>query len=718
MLLLLAASALAAQEPISVPLVNTPPVLDGVVNEAEWRLAGRLGALRQVEPVEGAEPSERTEVFLCHDGTALYIGLRCLDSVATEIHASLRRRDADLDADDRVEVLLDTFLDRRNGYFFQIGAGGSRGDALIGSNGMQFAKSWDTLWEGEVSRDADGWYAELRIPASSLGMSEIHESFGFNVRRILKRKNEEMRWASPERRLRFFTPSSAGLLKDVSSLQAGSGIDAVPYVKARARMDHLTGKNDFEMDAGLDLRWRITPALTTTFTTNTDFAETEVDSRVINLDRFSVYFPEKRDFFLEDTNIFAFGGLGGFRSSGGEPLPLFTRTIGISAAGEPVPILAGARVSGRVGEWNMGALAVSLDELTNTPATNLGVVRVSRNILDESSVGVLATMGDPLSRGREATLGADFTWRTMHFMGDHVLRADAFVLGTMQESTNAADDSGWAVGGRIMHPGDEFFAEAAWQEVSEAFDPALGFVPRNGVRHLKSRFGWTPRFNSAVRELEFGIDPDVWLWRDNGDVQSATIGIQFFGIELASEDELKLFVVPERQGLREPFEITNGVVIPAGDHEFTRWGGEIMTSNARPIGLFAEVLCGEFFGGTASSIGGGVEWRPTPGFMLSLGAQQDSVSLPQGDFDVELAKLRAQWDISTDLSLAVFAQYDTESQNLGINARLHWALKDGDDVHLVVNQGLQERDILRPGAAGFEAVSTDIALKCGLTFRF
>lgn len=716
-LLMLVAAGLAAQEPVKVPLLVPAPVIDGVVNADEWRMAGRITNLRQVEPVEGAEPTERTEILLCHDGDAICIGIRCHDSEPENVHASLRRRDADLDPDDRVEILIDSYLDRRNGYFFQMGAGGSRGDALIGSNGMQFAKSWDTLWEGTVTQDAGGWSAELRIPAASLGMSATHESFGFNVRRIIKRKNEEVRWASPERRLRFFTPSSAGLLTGLADLNSGSGIDAVPYVKAHAHRDWQSGENLFEMEAGLDVRWRITPALTATFTSNTDFAETEVDSRVISLERFSVYFPEKRDFFLEDANIFSFGGLGGFRSSGGEPLPLFTRTIGLAADGTPVPILGGARISGRAGDWNLGALGVSLEDASGTPATSLGVVRVSRNILDESSVGLLGTFGDPLSLGRTATLGADFTWRTTRFMGEHVLRADVFVLGTLQDDASTGD-SGWAVGARILHPGDAFHAELAWQEVSEAFDPALGFVPRRGVRHLRSEFAWHPRFTGAVREIEFGIEPDVWLWRDNGDIQSATVGIQFFGIELASEDELKLFVMPEREGLREPFEISDGIIIPAGEHDFTRVGAEITTSNARPIAFFAEGLTGSFFGGTATTIGGGVEWRPTPGFMLSLGAQQDSVDLPQGAFDVRLGQLRAQWDLSTELSLALFAQYDTESGNMGINTRLHWALKDGDDFHLVINQGLVERDLLRPGAAGFEAVNTDIALKFGMTFRF
>ncbi len=715
--LLLVAATLAAQEPVNVPLLVPAPIIDGVVGEAEWSMAGRLTQLRQVEPVEGAEPSERTEVLLCHDGDALYIALRCHDSEPEKVLATLRRRDADLDPDDRVEIILDTFLDHRNAYFFQIGAGGSRGDALIGSNGMQFAKSWDTIWDGAVTRNETGWSAELRIPAASLGMSATHESFGFNVKRVIKRKNEEARWANPERRLRFFTPSSAGVVSGLDSLKTGSGIDAVPYVKSHMHRDWQTGEDILELDAGLDVRWRITPALTATFTCNTDFAETEVDSRVISLERFSVYFPEKRDFFLEDANIFSFGGLGGFRGSGGEPLPLFTRTIGLTADGTPVPILGGARVSGRAGDWNLGALAVSLEEAAGTPATSLGVARISQNILDESSVGMLATFGDPLSLGREATVGADFTWRTTRFMGEHVLRADVFVLGTAQEDSGAGD-SGWAAGARILHPGDDITAELAWQEVSAAFDPALGFVPRRGVRHLRSEFAWHPRFEGVVRQLEFGIEPDIWLWRDDGHIQSATLGIQFFGIELASEDELKLFVVPEQEGLREPFEISKGIIIPAGDHAFTRVGAEFTTSNARPIALFAEGLTGAFFGGSATSIGGGIEWRPAPGFMLSLGAQQDSVNLPQGAFDVQLAQLRAQWDLSTELSLALFAQYDTESRNMGINARLHWALKDGDDLHLVINQGLVERDLLKPGAAGFEAVTTDIALKLGLTFRF
>ncbi|MSR74215.1 MAG: hypothetical protein EXS14_01925 [Planctomycetes bacterium] len=718
--LLLSALPLCGQHSADVPECPRRPVIDGVITPDEWDSATRISDFRQVEPVEGGEPSERTVLWLCADADSLYIAVQCFDSEPEKIIATLQRRDANLDPDDRIEIILDTFLDKRNAYFIQLGAGGSRGDALIGNNGTQFSKDWDGIWEGAVSRNSEGWMAEFALPAASFSMSADHRSFGFNIERTIKRKNEEIRWANPSRRWRFFTPVSAGIINGLERLDQGHGLDIRPYVKARATRDWMDQTSHSSLDLGFDARWRINSALTATFTVNTDFAETEVDSRVINLERFPVFFPEKRDFFLEDVSIFAFGGLGGMRGALGDPVPLFTRSIGLAADGRTVPILGGVRVTGRMNDWNIGVLDVQLDSIAGLPGGNIGVARISRNILEESTVGILATGGDPASLGRDAMAGADFTWRISDFLGDKVLKADFFALGTFPDSTlfTADEDFGWALGAKLTYPNDIVFAELSWREISESFDPALGFSPRQGVRRLLAGFEYRPRLGTNIRRLEFGIQPDVWLWRDTGEVQSATIEFKPIGIELESEDEFALVIAPEWSGLREPFEIYEGVIIPPGLYDFVNAGVEFSSSNSRALRCEGGAVFGTFYGGHATRIGGELEYRPGSGLLFALGAEHDSVTLPQGNFSVALASLRTEVQFSPNVSWMNFVQYDTESRSIGINSRLHWSLRDGDDAYLVLNQGLQERDILSPNVSGFEPTTTNLALKLALTFRF
>ncbi len=695
-------------------------MIDGVLAPNEWDAATHITDFRQVEPVEGGAPSEKTVLFLCADAEAIYIAVQCFDSEPDKIIGTLARRDADLDPDDRIEIILDTFRDKRNAYFIQIGAGGSRGDALIGGGGTQFTKDWDGIWQGAMQRNSEGWTAEIALPAASFSMSADHQSFGFNIARFIKRKNEELRWANPTRRWRFFTPVSAGIISGLGGLQQGHGLDIRPYLKVHSTRDWMDQTNHSSLDLGVDARWRINASLAATFTVNTDFAETEVDSRVINLERFPVFFPEKRDFFLEDASIFAFAGMGGMRGTPGDPLPLFTRRIGLVDDGRTVPILGGVRLTGRVDQWNIGVLDVQLDSIDNLPSTNIGVVRISRNILEESSVGMIASTGDPENLGRDAMAGADFSWRISNFLGDKVLKADVFALGSFQDAATSGrpEDFGYALGAKITYPNDTIMAELAWREISDSFDPALGFVPRRGVRRVLAGFDYLPRIGGDIRRLGFGVHPDVWLWRDTGEVQSASVECQFFGIEFESEDEFALKLKPEWSGLREPFEISSGVIIPTGLYDFSSVAAEFQTSNSRSVRGEGGVVFGTFYGGHATRFRGEIEMVPAAGIIVALGGEHDQVRLPQGDFDISVATLRTEVAFSPQLTWMNFAQYDTESRSIGINSRLHWTMRDGDDAYLVLNQGMQARDILSPGLSGFEPTTTDLALKLAFTFRF
>ena len=289
------------------PTAVARPVIDGRLDEEVWQRATPLGALRQVVPVAGAAPSEATDVLLFYDDEMLYVGLRCWDRDPAGIRATQMQRDANLDPDDRVEILVDPFLDRRNAFWFQIGAAGSRGDALVTANGANFNKQWDGIWYGRARTDSRGWFAEMALPVATLRFDPATRAWGFNLRRHIRRRNEEVRWAAATPRLRFFTVANAGTLHGVEGLRQGLGVDVRPFGVVEYRRDRVDDRQFTRGDFGGDVLYRLTPNVKLSLSINTDFAETEVDEQRVNLTRFPLFFPEKRDFFLEDSGIFAFG---------------------------------------------------------------------------------------------------------------------------------------------------------------------------------------------------------------------------------------------------------------------------------------------------------------------------------------------------------------------------------------------------------------------------
>lgn len=704
-----------------VPTTETPPTIDGRIHDSEWQGAAVIDDLMQVEPLEGVPASERTVLYLLVDRDNLYIALQAYDSEPGRILASQITRDAQLDPDDRIELVFDTFHDRRNGYFFQIGPGGSKGDALIANNGTFFNKSWDGIWEGKAVIHEHGWSAEIALPAKTLSLDRGLDTWGFNVKRHIKRKNEQAQWANPTRRDRLFQMSSAGTISGLAVLDPGIGLDVVPFVSAKNLRTHTTlrpdesGRESTRIEPGLDVRYKITPSLTGTFTANTDFAETEVDSRVVNLTRFPVFFPEKRDFFLEDSGIFSFGDLEN------DLVPFFSRRIGLSAEGEPVPLLAGAKLTGRVGRINLGLLDVATDELGALSGQNLAVVRASVNVLSESQAGVIFTAGDPGSDGDNALAGADFSWRTRRFRGDRVLRFDAFVLATRDEPEGDQDSvDGHAVGLSIDYPNDTVEAELTVQEISADFRPDLGFVRRRGIRRLSGRYEWQPRPRSGpVRRFTFGAQPEViWKLADD-EIETAEYRVIPFEVLFHSGDRIGTAVIPTEERLLAPFEIAEGVVIPSGTYRFERFEVGVELADTRRVYGEIGVELGTFFTGRRDTYELDVSFRPLRKLTLTTEAEHNDVRLDEGDFTTNLARLRTTVDFDPEISWITFAQWDDQTDSLGINSRLRWILSPGREVFLVWNRAYATRDPLeRDPDFTLTPRTTDTTVKVEYTLRF
>ncbi len=431
-------------------------------------------------------------VRVLYDEDNLYVGILCRDGDPRAVVSTQLARDGELDVDDHVSVVLDPFFDQRNGFFFQVNPAGARTDGQISNNQERLTFNWDGIWNAGARRTDDGWVAEIAIPFKTLRFKPGQTTWGFNVERSIKRKQEEDRWASARKDVWISNLSKAGLLTGLENLRQGRGWELRPYVSGGEEL------SDGKFKAGLDVTKNLAPNLTGVLTVNTDFAETEVDARQINLTRFPLFFPEKRQFFLEGAGTYDVAGLG---TRNPDFIPFFSRRIGLVGTEESqeVPILAGAKLAGRLGNYNIGFLDVEtqkVDEIEVDGETrslerqNLLAARLSRNVFRQSSVGFFATRGNPDGTGDNSMVGADMRLATSTFRGDKNL---SLALWVARSDDGAHGRSDGAFGAQLDFPNDLWDVSVNFKHFGDAFVPAMGFLPRAAINKLNTGIAFQPR---------------------------------------------------------------------------------------------------------------------------------------------------------------------------------------------------------------------------------
>jgi hypothetical protein len=442
-------------------------------------------------------------------------------------------------------------------------------------------------------------------------------------------------------------------------------------------------------------------------TLNTDFAEAEVDERRVNLTRFPLFFPEKRDFFLEDAGIFEFGGV---RRS---PKPFFSRRIGL-VNGEQQDILAGLKLTGRTDKWTFGVLDTQMKDDSVLGSKNLGVARARYSLSDEAGVGFIATNGDPATTGDNSVIGADFDFFDSSVGGgEDSISANAFFMQSWSSDTGAPDGGdGASFGGRISYPNDKWSWFIGGNQTDEGFNPALGFVSRRGDREYfgNLRRRWRPT-DSWIRRFDVSADFNLSTNLDNVTVTSEVQSPEL-EIESNAGDTFRAFFGPQRERLFEDFEIMDGVVIPPGAYDFNRYGFRAGSSSNRPVAAEFGVTLGDFYDGTRTDYEAEVAWRPSATVNLEAEYIQNVVDLPQGDFTTQIARGRVDIAFSPEVSWSNLIQWDSVSDTLGVNSRLRWIVQPGNDVYIVLNQGFVTED------QSFSSNATDITVKVGWTIRF
>jgi hypothetical protein len=683
------ARADGSQRPsIAALALEEPVVVDGRLDDDAWKRAEIGTDFWQREPREGEPATERTEFSVAFSDSTLYVAIRAFDSEPQKIIAKEMERDGALRADDSVLLVFDTFLDGRNGFAFSTNPNGARHDALITDEGQDVNSEWDGVWAVAARRTSEGWVAELAIPFATLRFDPSLDRWGLNVQRLIRRKSEEVNWVNLPREAGSFGLSSAyrvslaGTLTGLGGLRRSRSLDVKPYVLASASEEPPTDTSESDVDAGLDVKWGVTRSLALDFTYNTDFAEVEVDDLRVNLTRFSLFFPEKRDFFLENAGIFDFGTA---QRAPWEPTLMkafFSRRIGLDG-GETVPIEAGVRLTGRVGEWNLGVLGIGTEQTDldgrTVPQTGFTVARAKRNVGERSSVGAIFTQRDPRDGGAETLYGLDFSAKPTQ-------RVELSGFWSSSDRPGVeGDDASYGAG--FEYQGPTLSGALDFVETEKNFDPGVGFLLRQDFRLVNPRFLWEPRIErGGVRSLFVEGSHSRFERSSDGSLESERTFLSPFGMMFETNDFWQFGAVRSREQLFADFEIYPGVIIPAGDYSFDGWSFIGQTDGSRAASWTSFNEWGEFYDGDWVSLGQSLSLRPSRFVRATTSWNHNKVELPQGEFEIDLWSQGVDLSFTPDLRLNMIAQYNEASEDLGLNLRFHWIYRPGADVFVVYNE--------------------------------
>lgn len=712
---LLFAALAQAQTTNSVLKTQDSVKLDGRLDEAFWQQAAQI-ELTQQAPRPGEPSPFRTTVRIAVNAENIYLAFEAVDPEPGQIAIHSMQRDGDITGDDFVSVAIDTYGDRRTGYFFRVNAAGARIDGLI-AGPEEPSLDWDGIWDARTQRSATGWTAEIAIPSRTLNFTRGLDAWGANFERNVARVRTVLRWTSPTLDSFFYDLSRGGTLTGFSELRQGLGIEFSPYTTGRTRDYFQENGRTVLGTMGGDFTYRITSQLAAVFTANTDFAETEVDTRQLNLSRFELFFPERRSFFLEGSNQYQFGlGLDE------QFLPFFSRRIGLFE-GEQIPINAGVKLNGRAGKWNIGFLDVQTRDkvLRNgelVRGTNLLASRISYDLTPKLRIGSIVTNGNPDGIRRNTLAGFDTVYRTSEFLGDKNLFIGAW---TAFASGDIDPGNRTGYGFKIDYPNDRWDCFVSFNKYGEALDPALGFIPRQGIH----RTDWACEFKPRPRR----DGPYAWIRQHfidhrfyrvtnyRGLVESQRFSWTPVNVQLETGDRFSFNWIPWMENLPLNFEIADGVILPVGHYRFDRFTGEFTSSPNRRVQFTNSSSWGTFYNGRLQQQSNQLLYTSRKGaWQAGFNVQQNFGRLQQGSFVQRLWQLNSTYAFNTYISLSTFLQYDSVTQNIGNNLRLRWTLKPGNDFFFVWNRGWK-RLVLSPTDLNLQPDSELLAIKLRWTFR-
>jgi hypothetical protein len=688
------------------------PIVDGDLSDPVWARMRPFTEFRQKLPNVGAPATQRTEVRVLYDDNNLYVAVYAFDSVPGDIVMRSMERDGPLFLGDAISVRLDPGQTGRNGYRFMIGSSGGRSDTLL-LNNSAILDEWNPIWEGRSGLVEDGWVAEWAIPFRILSYEADQAEWGFDIRRVIARINEEVHWSAFNPTLQFTDVTQFGTLTGITDINQGIGLDVQLYGVSRIKRDwHISGEDTgISFTGGGNAFYSITPSLTGTLTFNPDFSDAPLDARQVNTTRFSLFFPETRDFFLQDAGAFEFGGRGfarGFQErSTNNGRPFFSRNLGL-VNGQPVSIVGGGKLSGEFAGFGVGILSVLTDKAPNADGQVLSVARLSRPIFDESQIGFILTNGDPTGATDNSVFGGDYQYRNSNFLGDSIVQTDVFYQRSFSSSLGEDDSFGLA----LSLPNEPWAANASFKQIGENFEPALGFANRTGIRIYDANARRLTRFGpehflrqfavSSNNLIITGLDDVVQSREHEADLSLITRNNHSFGVR----------VINFYERVPAVFLLPGDVPVPVGRYEWTNIRASAQSSRFASISVGGEIACCSFFDGSSLETGLSADFSPNRFYGITARHNWTQLKMPTGNVDIHVATLSANVTFTPDMQLQLQTQYDNISENIGFLARYRWEFTPASELLIAFGQAA-----VIP-TTGFMVQRSQLTVRIGHTLQF
>jgi len=712
--------------------------LDGKLDEAVWRRAVPTGDFVQQIPQTGTPATERTEVRIAYDADALYLGVICYDDEPDRMIGNTMKRDENLRGDDRFQWILDTFGDSRNGYFFEMNPSGLMADSLMNTAG-QVNREWDGIWNAKTRKSEIGWTIEIELPFRTFNFEPNGKPWGINFQRFVQHKNEQSLWTG-WRLNQGLRIQYTGLLLGVDQVTQGHGLDIRPYGVTSALAEPGRGqpKTVGSAAAGADVFYSVTPALRANLTINTDFAQTEVDQRQVNLTQYSLFFPEKRTFFLEGASYFDFASFylsQNTSSSNVNVVPFFTRRIGLDQNGDPQKIDYGVKLNGQAGSQDVALLQIRTGGEGTEPGEDFTAARVKRHMLRQSYIGALYTRREahqndpgtliaPLGTFKPLnTIGLDYRFGTTTFRGSQNLETSGYYLDTTNP-LNTGKSAAW--GAIVNYPNDRWVAQMLYSEVQENYAPAVGYTLRNGYRRYVPQFRFQPRPGRiggrsrwGVQQFQYGVTGDVQLLTAGNAWLQRAWDVTVFQANMTSQDQIQVHVLPNYQQLDRNFLIASSptsrnVLLRGTDYNFTRYRVVLGSAQRRKFAATTTVETGRFYSGTRDQLILDTALRPRTGVVLYMYGEWNKIGLPQARFTTKLYRAILDTQFNPWIQLSNNIQYDSVSAVMGWQSRFRWILRPGNDLYVVYTHNWVDDPVLDR----FVTQDRKAASKILYTYRF
>lgn len=664
--------------------------LDGQLNESCWEKAIPIENFTQREQNEGEAATERTKIAVVYTTNQLYFGIWCYDSNATKISAQQMARDFSWRSDDNIEIMLSPFNDNRNGYLFVTNPNGAMADVQVGDEGKVWNKDWNGVWDVAVERNDKGWFAEMVIPFSTLKFkNEAIQTWGINFERNIRRKKEQLLWQGWSRLYDVERISQGGELIGIENIKQGTTIELNPYILSGVELLDENSESTFKI--GGEVNFDVTPTLKLNFSVNTDFAQVEADRQQINFTRFSLFFPEKRQFFLEGKN--------NYEMNVGNTRLFYSRRIGLNQ-GISVPIISGLRFFGKLSKTNIGVMSIQTEKKEGIASTNYSVIRVKQDIFKQSSFGVIATQ--KITNGHyNRVFGSDFTYSTSNFLGNkNLIVGSSFAVSDTKTDTIVENLNGNNLTYNVFlsYLNDKVEYDVGFRTVQKDFNPEMGFTRRKNYQEFYTELQFNPRFKKLpfFRNLIFKpIDLNYFINNETKKLESVFYEWRPLGFVTKSGEFMEFNVQHVFDNPTEAFELVDDIFIPAGKYWDNRLELQFSSFRGRKVAAALEANVGGFYTGKRQRFELNTYYNVNKYLNINIDWQRNYVQFPQRSFSTDEIGGRIDYAFNPKLQTSIFAQWNTEDDTILVNYRANWIPKIGSYFYFVINQEFNTEDGLQ-----------------------